>query len=187
MWTIATGDQLSGDDDPTPTTTATQDQPVSTEEAEGTVRGFYSALQDDGLEAARRFTVEGVPVDEAIAEGLDSVEVSVDSSRELGQGVVETVATATYTYGPCVIVQEETMQVARRGTEALIVQRVTRTTSTSGCSTENVETGAGGDADDGDEGGGNGTRNENSGPGNNSGNNGNNGNGSSDGDAGTDG
>ncbi len=155
VWTIASGG-LPGQDDasPSPTTTATQDQPVSTEEAEGTVRAFYTALQDEGLAAARQYMVEGVPVDEAIAEGLESVEVTVDGSRELGQGVVETVATATYAYGPCTIVQQETMQVARRGTEALIVQRVTQTTSTTGCRSESLETGAGEDGggeDGGDE------------------------------------
>lgn len=189
VWTIATGN----DDDPvdeTPTTTATQDQPVTTEEARRTVQAFYTALQDEGLDAARRYLVDGVPVDEAIDVDLTGIEVTIESAEEAGEGV-EVVAVAAYAYGdaPRVITQRETLQVARRGTEALIVQRVTQTVSDSADNQgggegsgeenpadENSDEGQG-DGDNSGPGNDEGQGNDNSGPGNNNGNGNDNGNG----------
>ncbi|GAA1181709.1 hypothetical protein GCM10009584_24820 [Ornithinimicrobium humiphilum] len=145
VWTIVDGDRgPDGDTGPSATSTATADQPVSAEEAQETVRGFYAALQDEGLAAARAYLVDGVPVDEAIAEGLESVEVGDLTATELGDGVVQTVGDATYRYGPCTLVQRETMQVARRGTAALVVFRQTETLSADGC----VDEGAGDGSED---------------------------------------
>lgn len=176
VWTIASGDGSPPDDD-RPTATATQDQPVTVEEAERTVGSFYTALQDEGLAAARQYLVDGVPVDEGIADGLDSVSVDL-TSAERGDGVVDVVATATYVYGPCTIVQEEALQVARRGTDALVVQRVTDQLSrTPGCVDEESQPGGdpgsgGADQAPADDGADDAStrKNDNKGPGNNNGN-----------------
>lgn len=125
VWTIASGGSfdLGGGTE----TTATAGQPVSVAEAEATTRAFYAALAEDGIPGARRHAVEGVPIHPSIAEGLDTVAVDDLRSRELGGGVVETTQRVTYSYGAgaSTTVQDETLQVARRGTEALVVQRVT--------------------------------------------------------------
>ena len=57
---------------------------------------------------------------------------------------------ATYRYGPCTLVQRETMQVARRGTAALVVFRQTETLSADGCGDEGAGDGSEDPADEDD-------------------------------------